>query len=303
MSANNESNVAWVFPGQGSQSVGMGRELAQSSPSAAAVYEEADHALGMSISSLCFEGPAEALEQTANQQPAILATSIAYLGALIERQLLPAPRFVAGHSLGEYSALVAADALDLGDAVRLVRRRGELMQEHGAGAMVAVIGLEPDVVDQLARDAGVEVGNHNAPGQITLSGRREQVARASELARERGAKRAIMLPVSGAFHSSLMQPATEAMAPFIKRASVSSATYPLVTNVEARAVTDPDDIRRELIDQICAPVLWVDVVRTMHEAGTTTFYEVGPGKVLTGLISRIVPGAEAIPADTLLSRR
>jgi 3-oxoacyl-(acyl-carrier-protein) reductase/malonyl CoA-acyl carrier protein transacylase len=301
MSASNESKVAWVFPGQGSQNVGMGRELAQSSPSAAAVYEEADHALGMSISSLCFEGPADALEQTANQQPAILATSIAYLATLSERQLLPTPRFVAGHSLGEYSALVASDALNLGDAVRLVRRRGELMQDHGAGAMVAVIGLEPEAVDQLARDASVEVANHNAPGQITLSGRREMVERASALARERGAKRAIMLPVTGAFHSSLMQPATEAMEPFIKRASISPATYPLVTNVDARPVTDPDDVRRELIDQICAPVRWVDVVRTMHEAGITTFYEIGPGKVLTGLISRIVPGAQAIASDTLLN--
>lgn len=301
MTANEARNAAWVFPGQGSQRVGMGRELARSSPAAAAIYEEADNVLGFAISTLCFEGPATELEQTSNQQPAILTTSVAYLAALNERELLPNPRFVAGHSLGEYSALVAAGSLDLGDAVRLVRRRGDVMQEHGAGAMIAVIGMDSDAAEQLARDSGVEVANDNAPGQIALSGRPEAIGRASALARERGAKRVVTLPVSGAFHSSLMRTAAEAMAPFINHTSVQPARYPLVTNVDARPITDPDDLRRELIDQICAPVRWIDVVRTMQQAGITTFYEIGPGKVLAGLISRIIPGANVTPADQLLS--
>lgn len=301
MTAGEVRNVAWVFPGQGSQRVGMGRELARSSLAAAAIYEEADNALGLAISTLCFEGPATALEQTSNQQPAILTTSMAYLAALNERELLPVPRFVAGHSLGEYSALVAAGALDLGDAVRLVRRRGDLMQGHGAGAMIAVIGMDPDAAERLARESGVEVANYNAPGQITLSGHHEAIDRASALARERGAKRVVTLPVSGAFHSSLMRPAAEAMAPFINRASVQPARYPLVTNVDARPVTDPNDLRRELIDQIRAPVRWIDVVRTMQRAGITTFYEIGPGNVLAGLISRIIPGVNVTPAEQLLS--
>ena len=293
--------VAWLFPGQGSLRVGMGKALAAAEPAAAAVFAEADAALGFGLSALVFEGPEEELVRTANQQPAILATSLAYLAVLQERGLLPDPAFVAGHSLGEYSALVAAGALDLTEAVRLVRRRGELMQEHGAGAMAALLGMTPGEVVALAAEAGVEVANYNAPGQIVVSGRSEAVVAAVGLARGRGARRAVVLPVSGAFHSSLMAPVVGGLRPLVEAATVRPARVPLVANVNARPIREPDDLRRELLDQICAPVRWVDVVERLGDAGVSRFYEVGPGRVLTGLVGRIVAGSEAIPAEALLA--
>jgi [acyl-carrier-protein] S-malonyltransferase len=211
------------------------------------------------------------------------------------------PDLVAGHSLGEYAALVAAGALDPGDAFRLVRRRGELMQEHGAGAMAAVLGLPPEAVAAIAVEAGAEVANFNAPEQTVVSGRADAVERAMALARERGAKRALPLPVSAAFHSSLMAPVVDALGPMIDATAFQKANVPLIGNVDARPLREPDDLRRELRDQICAPVRWVEVVRALTAAGVTTFYEVGPGKVLAGLIPRCAPGATVISAESLLT--
>jgi [acyl-carrier-protein] S-malonyltransferase len=293
--------VAWVFPGQGSQRVGMGSDLAASDPEIAALYDAADETLGFDLGELIFAGPDEALQQTPVQQPAILITSIAYLWALRSRGLLPEADYVAGHSLGEYSAMVAAGSLDLGDALRLVRRRGELMQEHGAGAMAAILGLPAADVADIARQAGAEVANYNAPDQTTVSGTEEAVERAIALARERGAKRGVRLPVSGAFHSSRMAPAAEGMHPLIEAVDIRSARVPMVANVDARPIQEPADLRRELVAQICGSVRWVDVVATLVQAGVTTFYEVGPGKVLAGLTARCAPGATVVGAERLLA--
>jgi [acyl-carrier-protein] S-malonyltransferase len=292
--------TAWVFPGQGSQRVGMGRDLC-ADPEIGALYASADDILGFPLSELIFEGPDEALQATPVQQPAILLTSIAYLRALRKRGLLPDADFVAGHSLGEYAAMVVAGSLDFSDALRLVRRRGELMEEHGAGAMAAILGLTPEDVAAVAHDAGVEVANYNAPDQTTVSGRRDAVERAIALAKERGAKRAILLPVSGAFHSRLMAPVAEAMRPLIDGTPFAEGRVPLVADVDARVLRDPGELRQELVDQICGSVRWVDVVQTLGRAGVTTFYEVGPGKVLSGLIGRSAPGATVIAAERILA--
>lgn len=294
--------VAWVFPGQGSQTVGMGQAVAAVDPDAAEVFAVADRVLGFRLSDLMFNGPEAELQLTANQQPAILAVSVAYLRALQNWGLLPAPVCVAGHSLGEYSALVAAGALDLTDALRLVRRRGELMQEHGAGAMAALLGMAPDDVSAVAAAAGAEVANFNAPGQFTVAGRREAVARAMTLARERGCRRAVLLPVSAAFHSSLMAPVAEGLRPLLEAVDVRPADVPLIANTDARPLREPNDLRRELLDQICAPVRWIEAVGAMHTAGVGASYEIGPGKILSGLIARIVPGATTVTAEALLGR-
>lgn len=293
--------VAWVFPGQGSQRVGMGRELIAADPEIAALYEASDDILGFPLSKIVLDGPDEALQATPVQQPAMLLTSVAYFWALRGRGLLPDAAFVAGHSLGEYAALVAAESLAFEDALRLVRRRGELMQEHGAGAMAAILGMSPEDVTAIAHDAGAEVANFNAPDQTTISGRAEAVERAIGLARERGAKRAIPLPVNGAFHSSLMTPVAAAMRPLIAAASVQPARIPLVADVDARILREPDELRRELVDQICGSVRWVDVVATLQCQGVTIFCEVGPGKVLAGLIGRCAPGATIVTAERMLA--
>lgn len=294
--------VAWIFPGQGSQYVGMGQALSRADDSVATVISSADETLGYSLSGIIFNGPESDLIATENQQPAIVTISAAYLIALRDRHALPEPSFVAGHSLGEYSALVAAGALDLNDALRLVHRRGELMREHGSGSMAAIIGLDRDAVARIARESGAEVANDNAPGQVTISGRTETVTHAMELATAAGARRALMLPVNGAFHSSLMAPVVDGMRPLIEATTFTEATVPLVTNVDARPIQHPDDLRTELLDQICAPVRWVDGVNTMSNAGVTHFYEVGPGKVLSGLVQRIVKGAQTTTAESLLAK-
>lgn len=281
--------------------MGMGRDLAEADPAIAALYAAADEALGFPLSEIIFNGPDETLQQTPVQQPAILLTSIAYLHALRSRDLLPDADYVAGHSLGEYGALVAAGSLDLMDALRLVRRRGELMQEHGAGAMAAILGMPAAQVDEVAQEAGAEVANFNAPDQTTISGRAEAVERAMALAKERGAKRAISLPVSAAFHSSLMAPAASGMQPLIAGAAFEPARVPLIGNVDARALSEPEALRRELLDHICGSVRWVDVIATMERAGVETYYEVGPGKVLAGLIGRCAPGATVITAERALA--
>jgi [acyl-carrier-protein] S-malonyltransferase len=279
----------------------MGRELTQLDPQTAALYATADDGLGFSLSEIIFDGPEAALQETPVQQPAILLTSIAYLRALRNRGLLPDADYVAGHSLGEYAAMVATGSLAFEDALRLVRRRGELMQEHGAGAMAAILGLPAEDVTAIARDAEVEVANFNTPVQTTVSGRSAAVERAIVLAKERGAKRAVPLPVSGAFHSTLMAPVAEAMRPLIDGATIHAGRVPLVADLDARFLRDPFDLRDELVGQICGSVRWVDVVGALVGAGVSTFYEIGPGQVLAGLIGRCAPEVTVYTAERMVA--
>jgi [acyl-carrier-protein] S-malonyltransferase len=301
--------VAFVFPGQGSQAVGMGRELAAASPAAAAVFAAADEALGEELTGLAFEGPADELNLTTNAQPALVATSIAYLAALRERAAadgreLPAPAFVAGHSMGQYSALVAAGALSPGDGIRLVRERGRQMQASGAGrdgAMAAILGLPDDRIPELVSEgaaAGVfVVANRNAPGQIVVSGERPAVELGAEAAKRLGARRAIVLPVSVAAHSPLMAEAAEAMERVLAGVPIADPAPPLLANADAQLLDTAALCRTELVDHLTAGVDWVAAVEHMRAAGVSTFVEVGPGRVLTGLIKRIAPDADALALD------
>jgi [acyl-carrier-protein] S-malonyltransferase len=283
---------AWVFPGQGSQQIGMGLDLYQAFPVARRLFQEADETLGLPLSSLCFEGPEDTLRQTINAQPAIMTVSLACLQAALDAGCLqerPAA-FMAGHSLGEYTALVAAGALTFSDGLRLVRERGRLMQEAGErvpGTMAAIIGLPEDKVTELCYQTRAEVCNLNSPGQAVIGGTLEAVARAIEEAKARGARQAIRLNVSGAFHSSLMRPAAEGMAEPVARTPFADAQVLIVANSTAQAITSAEAIRRELLEQLRRPVLWQRSVEYMIENGVTTFVEIGPGRVLTALIHRI----------------
>jgi [acyl-carrier-protein] S-malonyltransferase len=279
----------------------MGRQLAASHVEAAETYHEADATLSLSISGLCWDGPEDELTRTANQQPAVLTTSIAMLRVFAGADLLPEPDYVAGHSLGEYSALVAAGALSFADALRLVRLRGQLMERHGLGGMIAVIGLDDEALTVIANESGAQVANFNAPGQTTLSGTEDALVAAEVAAKSRGARRVIRLAVNGAFHSSLMAPVAEALAPEIERATIVKPRVPLVSNVNAEPIVHPDDIRTELVDQICASVRWTQSVQTMIELGVSHFYEIGHGTVLSGLIGRIDKSATTIVSDKLLA--
>lgn len=298
------SRIAFAFPGQGSQYAGMGRALADASPAAAAVFAAADEALGEPLSRLCFDGPADELDQTVNAQPAILATSIAYLRAFEEAASgeMPVPHFHAGHSMGQYSAMVAAGVLSLADGLRLVRERGRQMQASAAdGAMAAVIGLPEDRLPELV-SAGQSVGaftiaNRNSPGQIVVSGERAAVERASELAKELGAKRAVLLPVSVAAHSLLMSRAAENMRRVLADVSFADPSAPLLANADARPLTTGEACRAELVEHLTRGVDWIAAVERISADGVTRFIEVGPGKVLTGLIRRIAPDAEAHALD------
>lgn len=297
------AGAAWIFPGQGSQTVGMGRELAARFPEARVAFDDADRTLGFSISRLCWDGPDAELTRTANQQPALLTVSIATLRVLLKEDLLPEPDYVAGHSLGEYSALVAAGAISFADALRLVRRRGELMERHGHGGMVAVIGLDDEAMQLVANESGAEVANFNAPGQTTLSGSSEAMEVAELAAKARGARRVVKLPVNAAFHSSLMVPVADALARDIEAVDIVKPRVPLVSNVTGEPIANPDDIRTELIEQISASVRWTRGVETMIELGVTHFYEIGAGNVLTGLVSRIDKSVTALASDKLLGER
>jgi len=284
----------------------MGRDLAARYPEAAALYAEADAALGFSLSNLCWEGPEDLLTRTDNAQPAILVTSIAHLTVLKahfpEVLGLEKPAFVAGHSLGEYTALVAAGALGFAEAVRLVRERGRLMNEAGQGTsgMVAVIGGDDALLEELCAETGAEMANYNSPGQTAISGTKEALARFSEAAKAKGVKRVIPLSVSAAFHSSLMRPMAEELGKAIGKIEFQDASVPVVSNVTAKPLTSATEIVNELILQTYSPVRWVEITRTMAAGGVTRFVEIGPGKVLTGLIKRIEKEAELVNSEDVL---
>lgn len=286
---------AFVFPGQGAQVIGMGRELAEAYPAARAVFAEVDEALGENLSELIWTGDIETLTLTQNAQPALMATSLAAFRALEAEEFgIHDADYVAGHSLGEYSALCAAGALSLSDTARLLRLRGQAMQEAvpvGQGAMAAILGLDFATVDQIARDAAddevCQAANDNDPAQVVISGHKAAVERAAVLAKERGAKRALMLPVSAPFHSALMQPAAAAMAEALAAVEIVAPAVPLIANVRAEPVTEPGAIRRLLVEQVTGSVRWRESVEFLAGAGVTEFWEIGAGKALSGMIKRI----------------
>lgn len=283
-----ESKVAYIFPGQGSQWVGMARELYLSSPQAKAILEEADEVLGIPLSHMCFEGPEETLRQTINAQPAILTVSTAYLRDT--SQLQEAPSFVAGHSLGEYTALVAAQVLDFAEAVHLARERGRLMQEAGemeSGGMAAILGLDEVQVEEICHQSGVKIANINCPGQIVVSGSSETLDQAVKLAEEKGARRVVPLQVSGAFHTPLMRPAAQGLSQVVSKLTFRDPVIPIVANTTAQPITTAEEVKAELLNQLCHCVQWQRSIEYMIDEGVSTFIEIGPGQVLTGLTKRI----------------
>lgn len=298
--------IAFVFPGQGSQKVGMGKSLAETSPESRAVFEAADTALGFPISKLCFEGPEEDLQLTANTQPAILTASIAAFQALKARGVQP--EAVAGHSLGEYSALVAAGTLTLGDAVAAVRRRGQYMQEAvpvGQGAMAAILGLDRAGVEAACAEAAqgevVSPANINSPGQIVIAGHAAAVARASDACKARGAKRAVPLPVSAPFHCALMQPARDRLEPELRSIAFVDPAVPLYNNVDAAPVATGGACLDGLLRQVAGAVRWQELVEAMVRDGFDTFVEVGPGTVLGGLVKKIAREVRVLNVDDAAS--
>jgi [acyl-carrier-protein] S-malonyltransferase len=300
--------IAFVFPGQGSQDVGMGRELAQTYKVAADVFAEVDEALGQDLSQIMWEGPKETLTLTENAQPALMAVSIAVMRVL-EREkgfsLKDKVTFVAGHSLGEYSALAAAGAFSLADTARLLKLRGQAMQKAvpvGQGAMTALLGVGIDVARQVAEAAArgdcCQVANDNEPTQVVLSGAKSAIDRVPEVGKEFGVRRAILLPVSAPFHCSLMQPAADAMAEALSKVQVNAPSVPVVANVLATPISDPDEIRRRLVEQVTGTVRWRECVQYMAANGITEVYEIGSGKVLSGLVGRIEKAIKATPVGT-----
>lgn len=295
-------SIAFLFPGQGSQAVGMGKGFYQASPAAKAVFEEANDALGLDLARLAFEGPEADLALTANTQPAVLAVSVAAAAVCAERGLTP--HFAAGHSLGEYSALVVAGALTFRDAVRVVRRRGEFMQAAvpvGVGAMAAIMGLELPAVEAVCAEAGqgqvVDVANVNSPQQIVIAGHRAAVERAVALASGRGGRKSVMLPVSAPFHCRLMAPAAERLAGELQGLAISDPQIPVARNVDGGLTRTAAEVTPALLGQVASPVRWTDCVQRLAREGATTFVEVGPGRVLTGLLKRIVDGARGYAVE------
>lgn len=302
------NTTAFLFPGQGSQAVGMGKSLFEAFGAARAVFDEVDSALGQRLSTLMFEGPDTELTLTANAQPALMAVSLAVIRVLEAEKgldLARSVRFVAGHSLGEYSALAAAGALTIADTARLLRIRGNAMQAavpSGQGAMAALLGAEWDLAVEIARDAAegevCDVANDNGGGQVVLSGSKSAIDRACEIAKARGVKRAILLPVSAPFHCALMQPAAEAMQTSLATAEIRAPKVPVIANVTAEAVSDPEAIRKNLVTQVTGSVRWRESMLWMGAQGITRFVECGSGKVLTGIAKRLVAGSEATAIGT-----
>lgn len=291
-------NYAFLFPGQGSQQVGMGKDFYDAHPLAREIFEEANDALGIDLASLCFQGPEEELSLTYNTQPAILTVS--YIACKLLEKEGVTPAVAAGHSLGEYSALAAAGAMNFREAVTVVRKRGEYMQEAvpvGEGAMAAVMGMEAEQVEEICRQASslgvVAPANYNSPEQIVISGQKRAVEHAVEQSQLNGAKKAVMLSVSAPFHSSLMKPVKEKLGADLQKIDFSAPAFPVVANVNAEAVTQGDQIRPSLVNQVSSPVLWEQSMRKMLEMGMDEFLEVGPGKVLSGLLRRIGDGTRA----------
>ncbi len=306
---------AFTFPGQGSQAVGMGKALAEAFPASKAVFDEVDAALGEKLTDIIWNGPAETLVLTENAQPALMAVSIAALRALESEAgiSVKSAKFVAGHSLGEYSALAAAGALSIADTAKLLRSRGRAMQKAvpvGVGAMAALLGLDYDAAVEVAKEAAqgqvCDPANDNGSGQVVVSGNKEAVDRAVEIAKTKGARRAMLLPVSAPFHCRLMQPAADAMAEALKGVTIKPPVVPLVSNVLASAITDPNEIRRRLVEQVTGTVRWRESIAYMAGQGVTRFYEIGAGKVLTGLVKRIADGATGVsvgsPADVAAAK-
>jgi [acyl-carrier-protein] S-malonyltransferase len=302
--------IAFTFPGQGSQAVGMGKALADAYPVAKSVFDEVDAALGEKLTDIIWNGPSDTLTLTENAQPALMAVSIATLRVLDTEAGISVKdaKFVAGHSLGEYSALAAAGALSVSDAAKLLRTRGRAMQKAvpvGVGAMAALLGLDFDTAVATAKEAAqgqvCDPANDNGGGQVVVSGNKEAVDRAVEIAKGRGARRAMLLPVSAPFHCSLMKPAADVMADALSQVTINKPLVPLVSNVLASAISDPDEIRRRLIEQVTGTVRWRESVAYMAGEGVTKFFEIGAGKVLTGLVKRIADGATGVsvgsPAD------
>jgi len=300
--------MALIFPGQGSQAVGMGKALADAFPVARAVFDEVDAALGEKLTDIVWNGPAETLTLTENAQPALMAVSLAALRVLEAEAGLAVGRdaaFVAGHSLGEYSALAAAGALSVSDTARLLRIRGRAMQKAvpvGAGAMAALLGLDYEAAVAVAQEAAqgevCEAANDNGGGQVVVSGHKAAVVRAVEIAKGKGAKRAMLLPVSAPFHCRLMQPAADAMAEALARVTITPPAAPLVANVLASAITDPAEIRKRLVAQVTGTVRWRECIAFMAQAGVDRFVEIGAGKVLSGLVKRIAEGAAGVSIGT-----
>ena len=300
--------TAFIFPGQGSQAAGMGKALAEAFPAARAVFEEVDEALGEKLSAIIWEGPANALTRTRNAQPALMAVSMAVVRALEAEGFAPAKHatYVAGHSLGEYSALAAAGSLSLGEAARLLRTRGDAMQKavpEGEGAMAALLGLDLEaaqevVVQAATADEVCQVANDNAPGQVVVSGHKAAVERAIEIAKGKGARRAMLLAVSAPFHCALMQPAAEVMANALAAAELRAPAVPLVANVVAAPISDPTEIRRRLVEQVTGTVRWRESMVWLAGNGVTRVVEIGAGKVLTGLAKRIAPDIQASAVGT-----